>query len=307
MMSFLCTRRGWWGLVWSLALRALADIQAGPMVRAADVSHELGKIKVDELKETSGLAASRLNPDVLWLNNDGDSGRLFAVSTGGKLAAFVTCKAAIKDLEDIAIGPGPTKGVDYLYLGDIGDNDNRRRDVRVVRFPEPDLKGARGVQLTVTDAEEMRLVFPDGPHDAEALLVDPVSGDLFVVTKEKDRARVYMVDGEELRAGVEAKLSAAGKVAAEEVSGGAISRDGRHILLRREKEGWLWERKAGESVAEALGRKPVKVPVLGKRQGSNGEAICFGPSGDSYFTVSEGKKQAIYQFDLPDEADRLDR
>lgn len=285
----------------------MADIQTGAMVRAADVSHELGKIKVDELKEISGLAASRLNPDVLWLNNDGDSGQLFAVSTGGKLAAFVTCKSAIKDLEDIAIGPGPTKGVDYLYLGDIGDNDNRRRDVRVVRFPEPDLKGARGVQLTVADAEEMRLVFPDGPHDAEALLVDPVSGNLFVVTKEKDRARLYMVGGGELRGGAEARLTSAGKVAAEEVSGGAISPDGRQILLRREKEGWLWDRMAGESVAEALERRPAKVPVLGKRQGPNGEAICFGPTSDSYFTVSEGKKQAIYQFDLPSQAVRPDR
>jgi hypothetical protein len=61
----------------------------------------------------------------------------------------------------------------------------------------------------------------------------------------------------------------------------------------------LWNREPGESVADALARKPEKVPVLGRRQGPNGESISFGPTGDRYYTVSEGKKQSIYQFDLP--------
>ena len=142
--------------------------------------------------------------------------------------------------------------------------------------------------------------YEDGPHDAEAMFVDPTSGDLFVVTKEKDRGRLYSVATGQLKHQGEATLAKAGKVdSAEEVSAGAISRDGRHILLRRENQGWLWERKAGESVAAAMGRKPTEVPVLGKEQAKNGESIAFSPAGDSYFTVSEGKKQAIYQFDLP--------
>ena len=299
MKAWLWAWRGARGWMLPLALCVLADIESRAVVRGEDVSHELGKIKAPELEETSGLAASRLNPDVLWLHNDGDSGQLFAVSTSGKLAAFLSCKTPIKDLEDIAIGPGPQQGVDYLYLGDIGDNDGRRREIRVVRFPEPNLAGQRGLQLTVADAEEIRLTYPDGPHDAEALLIEPVTGDLFIVTKEKNGARLYTVGGAELKAGAVAKLRAAGKLDVDEVSAGAISPDGRHILLRREKEGWLWKRKAGESVADALQRKPQKVPVLGKRQGPNGESIGFSPKGDSYFTVSEGKKQAIYEFDLP--------
>jgi hypothetical protein len=282
-----------------LALCVGLDMLSRTVVRAADVSHELGTIKPTQLSEISGVAASRLNPEVLWVHNDGDSRQVFAVSTSGKLAAFLKVKAAISDMEDIAIGPGPEKGVDYLYLGDIGDNDERRREVRIVRFPEPDLNGERGLQLNVDDAEEIRLTYPDGPHDAEALFVDPVSGDLFIVTKEDGRARLYTVGGAELRDGSSAKLTAVGKPDAVEVSAGAISADGSQILLRREGQGWLWNRAAGESVVAALERKPTKVPVLGKRQGPNGEAVSFGPAGDSYFTVSEGKKQAIYRFDLP--------
>ncbi len=269
------------------------------MARGADVSHELGKIKPTELREISGLAASRRNADVLWLHNDGDSGQLFAVSTSGKLVAQVRCRASIDDLEDIAIGPGPVKGVDYLYLGDIGDNDQRRREIRVLRFAEPDLSGKRGQQLDVAAVEEFRLTYPDGPHDAESLLVDPVTGDLLIVTKEEEQARVYSVAGEQLQDRAVAKLAAAGKLDVDEISAGAISLDGSRIILRREGRGWLWIRVEGEPVAAALARRPMEVPVRGKRQGPNGESISFGPHGDRYYTVSEGKKQAIYQFDLP--------
>ena len=287
------------GVILLVAACAVVLPREGSMARGADVSHELGKIKVGELKEISDVAASRRNAEVLWLHNDGDRGQLFAVSTSGKLVAVVNCRAAISDLEDIAIGPGPVTGIDYLYLGDIGDNDERRREVRVVRFTEPDLSGPRGQQLDVKGAEEFRLTYPDGPHDAEAMFVDPVAGDLFIVTKEKGKARVYSVAGGQLQDREVAKLTAAGKLDVDEVSAGAISFDGSRILLRRENQGWLWDRPSGESVAAALARKPEKVPVLGKRQGPNGESISFGPDGTSYFTVSEGKKQAIYQFDLP--------
>lgn len=271
----------------------------GSMARGADISHELGKVKVDELREISDVAASRRHADVLWLHNDGDSGQLFAVSTSGKLVAHVRCRAAVRDLEDIAIGPGPEKGVDYLYLGDIGDNDSRRREIRVVRFAEPDVSGPRGQQIDVDHAEEFRLVYPDGPHDAEALFVDPATADVFIVTKEKKGARVYSVAGGQLREAAVAALTKVGELDVEEVSAGAISPDGRRILLRREGQGWLWNRAANESVGDALAKKPIKVPVLGKRQGPNGESISFSANGDGYYTVSEGKKQSIYKFDLP--------
>jgi hypothetical protein len=268
-------------------------------VAAADVSHEMGKIKVSDLRETSGMVASRLNPNVLWVHNDGPVRQLYAVSTTGKLVAIVDCSVPIADLEDIAIGPGPKQGIDYLYLGDIGDNSARRREVRVVRFPEPELTGERGQRLNVQDAESLRLVYPDGPHDAETLIVDPKSGELLIVTKENGSARVYSVPAKSLDSSEGASLSSAGTLSVDGVSAGAISNDGSRLILRRENQGWLWERRPEESIAEALARKPQKIDVLGKRQGPNGESVSFTPSGGGYYTLSEGKKQAIYRFDLP--------
>jgi hypothetical protein len=244
---------------------------------------------------------------VLWLHNDGSSGQLFALSTTGKLVAILQCDAAIADLEDIAIGPGTQPGVDYVYLGDIGDNAARRSEVRLIRFAEPKLSGERGQTLDVGNAEVLRLVYPDGPHDAEALLVDPVTGDLLIVTKEKQGARLYGARGKSLMHSAKATLSAVGTAKVDQVSAGSISPDGSKLILRRENQGWLWHRAPGESMADALARKPVKIDVLGKRQGPNGESVSFSSAGDSYFTVSEGKKQAIYLFNLPRTSELLQR
>jgi hypothetical protein len=287
-----------WRHVLAIACGAVVSVCATAESLAKDVSHELGRIKTPELAETSGLAASRLNPDVLWLNNDGGSGRLVAVSTTGKLVALVTCRAKLDDVEEIAIGPGPTEAADYLYLGDIGDNSQRRREIRIVRFPEPDLNGERGQLLDVDKAEEFRLVYPDGPHDAEAMLIDSVERELFIVTKEKNKARLYSIPLNKLRAGANEKLVKSATLEVEDISAASVSRDGRRILMRREKDGWLWPREKGERLVDALAREPEKVPVLGKKQAANGEAIGFSASGKSYFTVSEGKKQSIYEFAL---------
>ena len=165
-------------------------IVSGAAAHGADTGQELGRIKIKPLQEVSGIAASRRHEDVLWMHNDGEAKHVFAVKTSGKVAAQVKIPEAVEDVEDMAIGPGPEEGVDYLYLGDIGDNDGDRREVRVVRFAEPSLDHERG-QPKVRDAEVIRLQYPDGPHDAEALLVDPMTGDLIIVTKE-DRRRARL-------------------------------------------------------------------------------------------------------------------
>jgi hypothetical protein len=264
-----------------------------------DVSHALGEIKVKALNEISGMALSQEYPDTFWVKNDGNDRWLFAVTPSGSPAAMVSVSADVVDVEDIAIGPGPEAGRDYLYLGDIGDNDADRRDVRIVRFAEPSLSSGRGQEQRVEDAEVFRLAYPDGSHNAEAMFVDPQDGVLCIVTKEDNRARLYTAPLDQLSVDRTAMLTNAGQPDVRQVSAGAISADGSWVLLRREDQGWLWDRREGESVAKTVARKPKKVPVLGKRQAKNGEAVSFAPDGESYFTVSEGKNQTLYRFDLP--------
>jgi len=276
----------------------LAGSTAPPTAAADDISHEMGKIKAKSLLEISGIAASRKNPNVLWVHNDGDTKYLYAVTTTGSVVCQLATDVLVDDLEDMAIGPGPEKGVDYIiYLGDIGDNDSKRSNIRVIRFAEPSLEAAQG-QPTAALGQVFRFTYPDGPHDAEALMVDPITGDVLIATKSKKESRVYRAAA--LKNDF-AKLELVATLDVDNVSAGDISRDGSLLALRKEETGWLWERRSGESLQTALARKPRKIPVLGKNQAKNGESIAFAPDGRGYFTISEGRQGKIYLFDLPAE------
>lgn len=261
--------------------------------------HEVGQVKSKQLREISGLAASRLNPSTLWVHNDGGARMLVAVDVAGKPSALVSWPIEIADFEDVAIGPGPKDGIDYLYVGDIGDNDSKRRQIRVVRFAEPKISEARSGQVEVEGAEEFRLKYPDRPHNAEALIVDPIGRSLFIVTKEPQNARLYSCPFEKLEDKGLSNLEYLGTLDVRRISGGAISRDGNRIILRSEDQGWLWERGSGQGILAALKTRPRKIPVRTDNQGQNGEAVAFRPDGLGYYTVSEGKDQKICEFTLP--------
>jgi hypothetical protein len=114
-----------------------------PLVQAACAgtlrATTAGQVGSKALTETSGVAASRDNPGVLWAHNDsGDTARVFAMTTSGQhLGWFTLGGAAAIDWEDMPIGPGPQAGRSYLYLADIGDNNHARPSIVVYRVPEP--------------------------------------------------------------------------------------------------------------------------------------------------------------------------
>jgi hypothetical protein len=270
---------------------------SGPLF-GEDAAREVRTVDVKELKEISGLAASRQNPGVVWVHDDGDIKSVYAVQTSGDLVVQLTLGKAATDCEDMAIGPGPG-GDDYLYLGDIGDNDEDRDTIRVLRLAEPVLSDDSPARVAAEGVETLSLVYPDGPHDAESLLVDPHSGDVLIVTKDKRSATLYRAPAASWTDDSPVALQRMASIPVESVSAGDVSRDGRWILLRREETGWLFERRTGEPLADALGREPKTVPVRGGTQKKNGEAVAFHPDGSGYYTISEGKRQPVCFFELP--------
>ena len=100
---------------------------------------DLGEIESDNILEASGLASSRFNQNILWTHNDsGDSNRIFAMDINGNhVGEFLLNNTENRDWEDIAIGPGPMEGVDYIFVGDIGDNRSENDVKHIYRFVEP--------------------------------------------------------------------------------------------------------------------------------------------------------------------------
>ena len=144
-----------------------------------------------ELVEASGVVASRDHAGVLWSHNDsGGNAELFALGLDGSdLGRLELAGAQAVDWEDIALLPGADGSPDLLFAADIGDNfgrGTRTEPVRVYRVAEP---AAPGTSVTATaPATAFDLTYADGARDAETLLADPLTGDLFVVSKQWDGA-----------------------------------------------------------------------------------------------------------------------
>ena len=244
------------------------------------------------------MVASQHVPGLLWVHNDGSKGGLFALSTNGTLLASFKLDTEVTDLEDIAIASGPAGQASYLYLADIGDNEQARPSVKVYRFLEPKLDFIAQAKQTllINQFETITLDYPGRNHNAEALFVDPQSGDLFIVTKEKKRALVYTAKKEMLRPDRVVQLTLLRELACAQVSAGDVSPDGSEIILRRENTAWHWVRQPGETVTDALSRPPRRAAVIGPPTEPNGESITFSADGSGYYTLSEGQHQPIYFF-----------
>jgi hypothetical protein len=232
---------------------------------------------------------------VLWTHNDsGDEARVFAVGHDGTLLADVAIAGAeATDWEDIAVGPAPGSG-DALYLADTGDNDAARPEVDVYRVPEPDPAAGGG---TSAPAARLALRYPDGPHDAEALLVDPRSGALVIVTKSFGAAaRVYVA--QQPSATATTTLRRAGRLAlgvGEAVTAGDVAADGRTIALRSYGRAFVWRRHGGESIVAALRRHPCS-PSIDLFVEGQGEALALSAHGGAFYTVPEGASPAIRRY-----------
>ena len=278
-----------------------ADLCAGAVLGASPAT-----VAEPDLTEISGVAASRQSPGVLWVHNDsGGDPEVFAVGLDGAARGrYALDGAEATDWEDIALGPGPDDGVDELYLGDIGDNDSQRSSVTVYRVAEPAVPdagpGTSSGEQSLSGVEALTLTYADGARDAETLLSDPVSGDLFVVSKQWDGgpAGVYRIPADTPGGGsvTMERVADAAVPSGELATGGDISADGSLIAVRTYQSVLLWDRAPDQTVGEALAGEPCKAAATSEMQG---EAVAFLPQGDAYVTVSEGRNPPINRFALP--------
>ena len=257
-----------------------------------------GQVASSALLETSGVVASRANTDVLWAHNDsGDTARVFAMTTAGAhLGIFQLAGTLAVDWEDIALGPGPDAGTSYLYLGDIGDNAAARPSVVVYRVAEPtvDAQDPPGDVNPLTGVTAITLQYPDGAHDAEALLVDPRSGDIVIVTKEASgNAGVYARAGG--TSGTLTKKTTVSLGAGVLVTGGDVAPDGTGVVLRTYSSVLVYSRPNGRPLTDAFGSKACTGASATEQQG---EAIGVLPDGRGYVTVSEGTNPPVHRFDI---------
>ncbi|MBX3423627.1 MAG: hypothetical protein KF752_18885 [Pirellulaceae bacterium] len=155
-----------------------------------------------ELDESSGLAISQLDPGNVWTHNDsGSPPRLFLFNRqrGDLLATFELAGARCVDWEDMC--SFQLEGKSYLAIGDVGDNNRRRQEVLIHVLEEPTLTlgGVEPGNVTapqfrpITGYSTIRVRFPEGAVDCEALAFDPLHRRWLMATKEFFRSRIFSV------------------------------------------------------------------------------------------------------------------
>ena len=268
----------------------------------------LAKIANAEVNESSGLVASRTSPGAYWTHNDsGDGPFIYAFDTRGQsLGTFRVTGATNRDWEDIAAGPGPQSSRSYVYIGDIGDNDRKRKEVVVYRVLEPQIttadKNSTQKRPRPTEpAEAIRLAYPDGPHDAEALLVHPSTGNLYIVTKVAfGNPGIYEATAP-LTSGKLITLKHIGDLQTPTllggaITGGSISPDARHVALCDYFGAYEIALPLTSRNFDDIWKQKLTSFNLGKR--TQGESIAYRLDGNAVLATSEGRSPPLIQVEL---------
>jgi len=242
------------------------------------------------LHEASGLAASRQNPGYLWSHNDsGDKARLFLIDTLGNCRAQVTLQGVTnRDWEDIAIGPGPETDVVYLYVADIGDNLAVFPVKYIYRIKEPKLPiGVSPIDTTLTEIDTIAFELPDGVKDAETLLCEPTTGDLYVFSKREKNITMYRLKFPQ-NDRTKTQAEKIQRLPYTQLTAGDISPNGEEVILKNYQEIYYWRKESPQQTLEDLLKKPaIKLPY---KQEPQGESVTFSLSGSGYYTLSEEVK-----------------
>ena len=228
------------------------------------------------LEELSGLTVI---DGVTYAIGDGGTDHRLAVLDGQcAVSRWLDVPVDPFDVEDLGSYGGD------LWLSDTGDNQRRRPTVALTRMTPSDGQG-----------ELYRLVYPDGPHDAETLLIEPGGRPVIITKDATGMSGIYVPEGDrsvsELASSGPTPLEKVGELAFTPTTtpggppiivgsilatGGAVSIDGSVAAVRTYNDVYLFPIEDGD-VVEALTGEPVVVAVPDQRQG---EALAFDADGN---------------------------
>ena len=239
--------------------------------------------RLAQLPEASGLAFSGGAAGRLWTHNDSSDPVLFVLDTSGSVTGRVQLSGAtVVDWEAVSVGPCPSGSC--IFVGDIGDNNARRDRITVYRLTEP-----AGANVAVP-AEAFHATYPDGPQDAETLLVAP-DGGIYIVTKGSTGPIALYRFPRSLSAGAVVRLErvgtprSSGRVAnKEEITDGAVSPDGARIVLRTHDA--LFFYRASDLLAGNW--RVEQTADLTEIAEPQGEGVAFGPDNSVYLSGEGG-------------------
>jgi hypothetical protein len=268
-----------------------------------------GRLENRDIDEASGIAHSQRRENLFWIINDSGKARLHPIDNRGRqLGRVKVDDAKLSDWEDIA--SFTLDGQAYLLIADIGDNDGKRKDVRIYVVEEPDAEDNE-----VEIAWEFEFSYPNGPQDAEAVAVDAKSGTLLVMTKREVPAGLYQVplrpvDSDERQQAVRlGEVSSLPQPSRQDLvfapktkdwwwqpTAMDITDDGSAAVVLTYRGVFFFRRVAGEDWFAALQRRPV---ALSTGDWGEAESVAFNATATAVYVTTEGKGAPLVRIDLP--------
>lgn len=244
------------------------------------------------------------NKGVLWTHNDSGGGAfIFALNEKGeKLGTWKVAGVENVDWEDIATYI-TAKGECFLLIGDIGNNTRTREVFTIYRVREPNISEAKNDSskanpLITENAQAINFEYPDLRRDSETLMVNPRSGDIYVLSKRiSDSSGVY-----KLAANYEiGKTNNLEKIADFTVpaipngllTGGDISPDGNRVVICDYFSAYEIVLPENAKNFDEIWKLKPKVVELGERE--QGEAVCYSADGNSIYATSEKKNSPLIE------------
>ena len=263
------------------------DVQVTVPSLPFEVSPDTVSIVPGLIDEASGIADSRKNPGLLWVEQDsGNPPELALLSYNGTVQKKIYIKgAANRDWEDILVGSGPAAGENYVYVAETGDNTSSYPDYAIYRFPEP-----AAAADTVFTWDELSFKYPDHSHDCEAMLLDPDTKDIYLLTKRDTLSKIFRLPYPQSTTST-TTADPAGTMTISGICSAALSPDGTEILIKTYTNVYYWKRNPGEPITTTLQRMPQ---TLGYVLEPQGEALCFRNDNSGFYTLSEKPFFASY-------------
>lgn len=236
------------------------------------------------LYEASGIADSRNIAQHIWVSENGQTqDAIYLYDYNGKRKWRIDIPFKNYDWEDMAVADGPIPDQKYVYIADIGDNFKNRPTCNIVRFQEPKTIGTQ-----VVGFENIIYKYPNGEfYDAEAMIVDPKTKDIYIFTKELSTSQIFKLPYPQVVGQVQTAQFVK-SIAFPVVTSAGISNDSKEVVLKNYAFIYYWNPAVTDPIETTVSKSPTKyLPYEAEPQG---EAFSFTHDGKSYFTLSEYEK-----------------
>ncbi|RQW65098.1 hypothetical protein EES38_03430 [Vibrio viridaestus] len=273
----------------------------------------VGKIKSHDVAEASGIVVSRINPDILWMNNDSfNKSSVYAVDTSGKVRAEIRVLGKENiDWEDLAYFE--QNGKSYILVADAGDNDENRKKSFIYAIEEPVLKKSHSKRqvFNIKPSWSLSFTYPDGAHDVESVAVDPSDNKILLLSKRDFPPELYQLPLHEGKNVIAERLGEIKTLPKPKdlhfriidilgltsiPTGMDISSDGQQLAIMTYGNAFIYKKSPEHSWIDILKETPqVTIPLPELKQG---EAIGFDGSGEHVYITTEKLPAPIIDVDI---------